>query len=67
LSNGNILYRLAFWMSYSPSVFNLCDNIHAFYDVAKNDMFSIEMRRAVLSSNDEELAAVCILISSVLC
>jgi hypothetical protein len=58
LRNDDVLRRLAFRVSDSPRVLDLVDHVHAVDDVAKDNVLAVEMGRAALRCDDEELAAV---------
>jgi hypothetical protein len=58
LSYYDILCRLAFRIRYCPRVLDLGDNVHAVNDVAEDDVLTVQMGRARLWGNDEELAAI---------
>jgi hypothetical protein len=58
LSNDNVLGRLAFWVGHGPCVLDLGDDVHAFDDVAEDDVLAIQMWCAALCCDDEELAAI---------
>ena len=55
LDDGNVLNGL---VGRSPGVLDLGDDVHAFDDLAKDDVLAIEVGRAGLGRDDEELAAV---------
>lgn len=62
LRDYNILYWLSFWTCDGPCVLNLRNNVHAFDDVTKHDMLAVQVGRAMLSCDDEKLAAICLYI-----
>jgi hypothetical protein len=60
LRDRNVLYWLALWVCNSPCVLDLRDDVHALYDIAKDDVLAVQMRCPVFGGDDEELAAVCL-------
>jgi len=60
LGDGNVLDWLSFWVCKSPGVLNLGDHVHAFDDVAEDNMLPVQMRCPMLGCDDEELATVCV-------
>jgi hypothetical protein len=41
LRDGNVLHWLTFWVRYRPCILNLRDDVHAFNNVAEDDMLAI--------------------------
>jgi hypothetical protein len=58
LCDDNVLRRLAFRIGHCPSILDLRDHVHAFDDIAEDDVFSVQVGCAALGSDDEELTAV---------
>jgi hypothetical protein len=58
LRNDHVLRRLALRIRHGPRVLDFGNYVHAFSHPAKDDVFAIEMRRAGLCCDDEELATV---------
>lgn len=58
LRNNDILHWLPLWVRYCPRILNLGDNVHAFDDVPKDDVLAVQVRGAILCSDDEELRTV---------
>lgn len=60
LRDHDILYRLALWVCNSPCVLDFRDNVHAFDDVAKDDVLAVQMRCSVFGGDNEELTTICL-------
>lgn len=58
LRDGNVLRRLAFGIGHCPGVLDLDDHVHAFNDIAEDDVFAIQVGCAAFGGNDEELTTV---------
>jgi len=58
LRNSDILHWLSFWVRYCPCILNLGDNVHAFNDISEDNVLAVQVRGAVLRSDDEELGTV---------
>jgi hypothetical protein len=56
--NDHVLRRLALRIRHGPRVLDFGNYVHAFSHPAKDDVFAVEMRRAGLCCDDEELATV---------
>ncbi len=58
LGNHDVLYGLPFWICKRSRVLNFGNNVHAFDDIAKDDVLAIQVGCSMLCGDDEELAAV---------
>lgn len=52
------MHWLSFRVGYCSRILDLGDNVHAFDDVAKDNVLAVQMRGAILRSDDEELGTI---------
>jgi len=62
LGNGNVLNRLSFGVGCCSRILNLGYDVHAFNDIAKHNVLTVQMRCSTLGRDDEELTSIRVLI-----